>query len=102
MTQTPWKSCRTRRTCEAPRHGPLGDLPQQRTEQHCGQRSSPPREDASQPCHPTAFQVSRAGRAHLDRGADRLGALRHQQEAVAAVLVLGAAGVHHGVCGASY
>ena len=41
----------------APRHGSLGFLPKKRTKHHRGRVRSFPKDDASKPCHLTAFMA---------------------------------------------
>jgi len=43
------------RKFEAPRHGSLQYLPKKRTKSHRGRIRSFPKDDASKPCHITAF-----------------------------------------------
>mmetsp|Transcript_21137 Transcript_21137/g.42321 ORF Transcript_21137/g.42321 Transcript_21137/m.42321 type:complete len:390 (+) Transcript_21137:106-1275(+) len=76
------------RKFEAPRHGHLGYLPKKRTKHHFGRIRSFPRDDASKPCHLTAFRAYKAGMTHIVRGVDRPGALMHKKEVVDAVTVL--------------
>ena len=72
---------------EHPRHGHLGFLPKKRTKRHQGKVKSFPRDDASKPCHFTAFmgQCSAVG-----------GALLLQQRLLAAAAALQERGVRGG------
>ena len=45
------------RKFEAPRHGSLGFLPKKRTRHHSGRVRSFPKDDASKPCHFSAFMA---------------------------------------------
>jgi large subunit ribosomal protein L3e len=76
------------RKFEAPRHGSLGFLPRKRTKKHRGKIRSFPKDDASKPCHLTAFMGYKAGMTHVLRGVDRPGSNLHNKEAVEAVTVL--------------
>ena len=73
---------------EAPRHGSLQYLPKKRTHNHRGRIRSFPKDDASQPCHMTAFIAHKAGMTHVVREIDRPGSKLHKKEAVEAVTVL--------------
>ena len=61
------------RKFEAPRHGSLGFLPKKRTRHHSGRVRSFPKDDASKPCHLTAFMAYKAGMTHVVRDVDRPG-----------------------------
>jgi len=76
------------RKFEAPRHGSLGFNPRKRTKHHFGRVRSFPKDDASKPCHLTAFRGYKAGMTHIVRGVDRPGALMHKREVVDAVSVI--------------
>jgi len=77
------------RKFEAPRCGSLGFLPKKRTKKHSGKiRSFPKDNDATQPCHLTAFRGYKAGMTHVVRGVDRPGALMHKREVVDAVSIV--------------
>ncbi|KAH8075842.1 hypothetical protein JL720_10552 [Aureococcus anophagefferens] len=74
------------RKFEAPRHGNLGFLPKKRTPPSRRVRSFP--DDASKPCHLTAFMAYKAGMTHVVRDVDRPGSKVHKKEIVEAVTVL--------------
>jgi len=76
------------RKFEAPRHGSLGFLPKKRTRHHHGRIRSFPKDDASKPCHLTAFIAYKAGMTHVVRDVDRPGSKVHKKEIVEAVTVL--------------
>ncbi|KAH8059278.1 hypothetical protein JL721_9376 [Aureococcus anophagefferens] len=76
------------RKFEAPRHGNLGFLPKKRTRHHHGRVRSFPKDDASKPCHLTAFMAYKAGMTHVVRDVDRPGSKVHKKEIVEAVTVL--------------
>merc|ERR1711907_189927 len=76
------------RKFEAPRHGSLGFLPRKRTNHHQGKVKSFPRDDATKPCHLTAFMAYKAGMTHITRGVDKPGAKVHKKEVVEAVTIL--------------
>ncbi|KAJ1446316.1 ribosomal protein L3-domain-containing protein [Pelagophyceae sp. CCMP2097] len=76
------------RKFEAPRHGSLGFLPKKRTRHHHGRVRSFPRDDATKPCHLTAFMGYKAGMTHVVRDVDRPGSKLHKKEAVEAVTIL--------------
>eukprot|EP00123_Amoebidium_parasiticum_P017851 comp24008_c1_seq1/m.42811 comp24008_c1_seq1/g.42811 ORF comp24008_c1_seq1/g.42811 comp24008_c1_seq1/m.42811 type:complete len:402 (-) comp24008_c1_seq1:261-1466(-) len=76
------------RKFERPRHGSLGFLPRKRAERHRGKVKSFPRDDASKPCHLTAFMGFKAGMTHIVREVDRIGAKMHKKEVVEAVTVI--------------
>eukprot|EP00128_Syssomonas_multiformis_P004484 Colp12_sorted_trinity150504_noHs@35668 len=59
------------RKFEAPRHGSLGFLPRKRAARHRGKVKTFPRDDASKPCHFTAFLGYKAGMTHILREVDR-------------------------------
>jgi len=78
------------RKFEAPRHGSLGFLPRKRC-QHGGARGqvrSFPKDDASKPCHLTAFMGYKAGMTHIMREVNKPGSKLHKKEVVEAVTVL--------------
>ena len=79
---------RSHRKFEAPRHGNLGFLPKKRTRHHHGRVRSFPKDDASKPCHLTAFMAYKAGMTHVVRDVDRPGSKVHKKEIVEAVTVL--------------
>merc|ERR1711907_271642 len=76
------------RKFEAPRHGSLGFLPRKRTNHHQGKVKSFPRDDATKPCHLTAFMAYKAGMTHITRDVDKPGAKVHKKEVVEAVTIL--------------
>ena len=76
------------RKFEAPRHGSLGFLPKKRTRHHSGRVRSFPKDDASKPCHLTAFMAYKAGMTHVVRDVDRPGSKIHTKEIVEAVSIL--------------
>jgi len=76
------------RKFEAPRSGSLGFLPKKRTKKHAGKVRSFPKEDATKPCHLTAFRAYKAGMTHVVRSVDRPGALMHKREVVDAVSIV--------------
>lgn len=55
------------RKFEKPRSGHLGFLPRKRTRKHRGKVRSFPRDDATKPCHFTAFMGWKAGMTHVTR-----------------------------------
>jgi len=76
------------RKFSAPRHGSLGFLPRKRCKRHQGKIKSFPKDDASQPCHLTAFVAFKAGMTHIVREVDRVGSKSHKKEVVEAVTIL--------------
>merc|ERR1712038_445180 len=76
------------RKFHAPRHGSLGFLPRKRCKRHQGKIKSFPKDDASQPCHLTAFVGFKAGMTHIVREVDRVGSKSHKKEVVEAVTIL--------------
>lgn len=76
------------RKFEAPRHGSLGFLPRKRTKKHRGKIRSFPKDDASKPCHLTAFIGYKAGCTHILRDVNRPGSKLHKRETVEAVTIL--------------
>ena len=76
------------RKFEAPRSGSLQFLPRGRTKHHRGRIRSFPKDDASKPCHLTAFMGYKAGMTHVVRDVDRPGALMHKKEVVDAVTIV--------------
>merc|ERR1719273_298664 len=76
------------RKFEAPRHGSLGFLPKKRTRHHSGRVRSFPKDDASKPCHLTAFMAYKAGMTHVVRDVDRPGSKIHKKEIVEAVSIV--------------
>jgi len=76
------------RKFEAPRHGSLGFLPKKRTKHHRGRIRSFPKDDASKPCHLTAFMGYKAGMTHVVREVERPGSKTHHKEIVDAVTII--------------
>jgi len=77
------------RKFEAPRHGSLGFRPRKRTHHHRGKIHAFPKDDASKPCHLTAFMGYKAGMTHVVRDVDRpLSKLLHKKEILEAVTIL--------------
>jgi large subunit ribosomal protein L3e len=76
------------RKFEAPRHGSLGFLPRKRTKKHSGKIRSFPVDDASKPCHFTAFMGYKSGMTHIVRDVDKPGSKLHKKEVVEAVTIL--------------
>jgi large subunit ribosomal protein L3e len=76
------------RKFEAPRHGSLGFLPRKRSRRHRGKVKAFPKDDASKPCHLTAFLGYKAGMTHVVRTVDRLGTKLHKKEVVDAVTII--------------
>jgi len=76
------------RKFEQPRHGSLGFLPKKRSKHHRGRIRSFPRDDASKPCHLTAFMGFKAGMTHVVREVDRPGSKLNKKEVVEAVTIL--------------
>ncbi|RDD38866.1 60S ribosomal protein L3 [Trichoplax sp. H2] len=76
------------RKFSAPRHGSLGFLPRKRTKKHRGKVKSFPKDDATKPCHLTAFMAYKAGMTHVLREPDRPGSKMNKKEVVEAVTIL--------------
>jgi len=76
------------RKFEAPRHGSLGFLPRKRSTRQRGKVKSFPRDDASKPCHLTAFLGYKAGMTHVVRDLDRPGSKMNKKEIVEAVTII--------------
>lgn len=76
------------RKFEAPRHGSLGFCPRVRAKLMRGKLRSFPKDDASKPCHLTAFMGYKAGMTHIVRELDRPGAKFHKKEIVEAVTII--------------
>jgi len=76
------------RKFEAPRHGSLGFLPRKRASKHRGRIRSFPRDDASKPCHLTAFAGYKAGMTHILRDVNKPGSDLHKKETVEAVTII--------------
>eukprot|EP00605_Chrysophyceae_sp_TOSAG23-4_P001068 GSChrysophyteH1.ASY1.ANO1.1173.1 assembled CDS len=73
---------------EHPRLGSLQFMPKKRTKHHTGRIRAFPKDDASKPCHMTAFMGFKAGMTHCVRGIDRPGSKLHKKEAVEAVTIV--------------
>jgi len=76
------------RKFEHPRHGSLGFLPRKRTKHHRGRVRAFPKDDASKPCHLTAFAGFKAGMTHILREVNRQGSKLNKKETVEAVTIL--------------
>ncbi|KJE98093.1 ribosomal protein L3 isoform b [Capsaspora owczarzaki ATCC 30864] len=76
------------RKFSAPRHGSLGFAPRKRSATHRGRVKSFPRDDASKPCHLTAFLGYKAGMTHVVREVDRMGSKLNKKEIVEAVTIV--------------
>eukprot|EP00128_Syssomonas_multiformis_P000914 Colp12_sorted_trinity150504_noHs@34417 len=76
------------RKFEAPRHGSLGFLPRKRAARHRGKVKTFPRDDASKPCHFTAFLGYKAGMTHILREVDRPASKLNKKETVEAVTII--------------
>ena len=76
------------RKYERARHGSLGFLPRKRTQRHRGRVRAFPRDDASKPCHLTAFSGFKAGMTHILRDVDKPGSKYHKKEIVEAVTLI--------------
>jgi len=76
------------RKFEAPRHGSLGFLPRKRCKHHKGKVKTFPADDATKPCHLTAFMGYKAGMTHIVRDCDKPGSKAHKKEVCEAVTVI--------------
>jgi len=76
------------RKFEQPRHGSLGFLPRKRTKHHRGRIRSFPRDDASKPCHLTAFMGYKAGMTHILREVNKPGSKLNKKDTVEAVSLI--------------
>jgi len=76
------------RKFECPRHGSLGFLPKKRTAHHWGKIKSFPKDDASKPCHLTAFMGYKAGMTHIVRQVNKPGSKLDKKEVVECVTIL--------------
>jgi len=76
------------RKYEAPRHGSLGFLPRKRAARHRGRVKSFPVDDATRPCHLTAFMGYKAGCTHILREVNKPGSKLHKKEAVEMVTII--------------
>ncbi|KAF0895837.1 hypothetical protein E2562_016569 [Oryza meyeriana var. granulata] len=73
---------------EHPRHGSLGFLPRKRSSRHRGKVKSFPKDDASKPCHLTAFVGYKAGMTHIVREVEKPGSKLHKKETCEAVTII--------------
>lgn len=76
------------RKFEAPRSGSLGFLPKKRTCHHKGKVKSFPKDDATKPCHFTAFMGYKAGMTHIQRDVVKPGSKLNKKEIVEAVSII--------------
>jgi len=76
------------RKFRAPRRGSLGFNPRKRAAKHRGKVRAFPKDDASKPCHLTAFMGYKAGMTHIVRELDKHGSRMHQKEVVEAVSII--------------
>jgi len=76
------------RKFEHPRCGSLAFLPKKRAARHRGKVKTFPKDDASKPCHLTAFMGFKAGMTHVLRDVDKPGSKLHKKETVEAVTIL--------------
>lgn len=76
------------RKFEAPRSGSLGFLPKKRTCHHKGKVKSFPKDDATKPCHFTAFMGYKAGMTHIQRDVNKPGSKLNKKEIVEAVSII--------------
>lgn len=76
------------RKYRAPRHGSLGFHPRKRCTHHRGRVRSFPKDDASKPCHLTAFMGYKAGMTHIMREVNKPGSKLHKKETVEAVTIV--------------
>jgi large subunit ribosomal protein L3e len=76
------------RKFEQPRHGSLGFMPRKRSAHHRGKLRAFPKDDASKPCHLTAFLGYKAGMSHIMREVNKPGSQNHKKEVVEAVTIL--------------
>jgi large subunit ribosomal protein L3e len=66
----------------------MGFAPKKRARRGRGRIRSFPKDDASKPCHLTAFLGYKAGMTHIVRDLDRIGSKMHNKEIVEAVTVI--------------
>jgi len=76
------------RKFQCPRHGNLGFLPKKRTKHHSGKVKSFPKDDASKPCHLTAFCGFKAGMTHIVRNVAKPGSKIDKKDVVEPVTIL--------------
>merc|ERR1712118_300301 len=65
-----------------------GFLPRKRTKHVRGKVKSFPKDDASKPCHLTAFMGYKAGMTHIVRDVDKPGSKVHKKEVAEAVTII--------------
>ena len=71
-----------------PRKGHLGFCPRKRTRKHRGHIRAFPKDNASKPCHFTAFGGFKAGMTHILREVDRPKAKLDKKEKIEAVTII--------------
>ncbi|XP_075591134.1 uncharacterized protein LOC142598045 [Dermatophagoides farinae] len=76
------------RKFESPRHGSLGFLPKKRCRRGHGRIKAFPADNASKPCHLTAFMGYKAGMTHVVREINRPGSNLHKKDVVEAVTII--------------
>jgi len=76
------------RKFEHPRCGSLGFSPRKRSHRHQGRIRSFPKDDATKPCHFTAFMAFKAGNTHILREVTKPGSRLHGKETVEMVTIL--------------
>ena len=76
------------RKFEHPRFGCLGFNPRKRCAHSKGRVRKFPRDDASNPCHLTAFMGYKAGMSHIVRDVEKPGSKQHKKETVEAVTII--------------
>ena len=76
------------RKFEHPRFGCLGFNPRKRCAHSKGRVRKFPRDDASKPCHLTAFMGYKAGMSHIVRDVEKPGSKQHKKETVEAVTII--------------
>lgn len=76
------------RKFEHPRCGSLGFAPRKRTKNHQGRCRAFPKDDATKPCHFTAFMAYKAGMTHVLREVAKPGSRLDKKETVEMVTIL--------------
>lgn len=76
------------RKFEHPRHGSLAFSPRKRTSKHQGKIRSFPKDDATKPCHLTAFMGYKAGMTHVLRDVSKPGSRLDKKETVEGVTII--------------
>lgn len=76
------------RKFEHPRHGSLGFGPRKRCTHHQGRIRAYPKDDATKPCHLTAFMAYKAGMTHVLREVAKPGSRLDKKETVEGVTIL--------------